>query len=168
MANALTAHALQEADHHLLMLADARFLIERWNKAGKPELNLDALLQLPPTRGVEAYVSVHESVISGPTPYGQLAIEYEIEMLSVTYGPQLLGRCTGLLGKAILEGLSFLSDHVALDAGHTNFNRFQLGRLLEEQPGFLSGLVTAGSAALDAYAMFLGDCMGFLQRNASL
>src|SRR5262249_17650096 len=98
----------------------------------------------------------------------QLAVEYEIEMLSVTYGPRLLERCTGLLGEAIREGLSFLSDHVALDAGHTNFNRIQLGRLLEEQPGFLSGLVTAGSAALDAYAMFLGDCMGFLQRNTSL
>jgi hypothetical protein len=168
LARALEAHARQEADHHLLMLADARLLTERWNKAGKPELNVNALLRLPPTPGVEAYVSVHESVISGPTPYGQLAIEYEIEMLSVTYGPRLLERCTALLGEAILEGLSFLSDHVALDAGHTNFNRFQLGRLLEEQPGFLSGLVTAGSAVLDAYAMFLGDCMGFLQRNASL
>jgi hypothetical protein len=168
LAKALTAHALQEADHHLLMLADARFLIERWNKSGKPELNVDALLQLPPTPGVEDYVRVHESVISGPTPYGQLAIEYEIEMLSVTHGLQLLKRCAGLLGEAIVEGLSFLSDHVALDAGHTNFNRFQLGRLLEKQPGFLSGLVTAGSAALDAYAMFLGDCMGFLQRNACL
>jgi hypothetical protein len=150
------------------MLADARFLIERWNKAGKPELNVDTLLQLPPTPGVEAYVSVHESVISGPTPYAQLGIGYEIEMLSVAYGPRLLERCTGLLGDAILEGLSFLSDHVALDAGHTNFNRFQLGRLLEDQPGFLSALVAAGSAALDAYAMFLNDCMGLLQRNASL
>jgi hypothetical protein len=168
LAKALTTHARQEADHHLLMLADARFLIERWNKAGKPELNVDALLRLPPTPGVRAYVSVHESVISGPTPYGQLAIEYEIEMLSVAYGPRLLERCTGLLGEAIREGLSFLSDHVALDAGHTNFNRLQLERLLEDQPDFLSGLVTAGSAALDAYAMFLGDCMGLLQRNPSL
>ena len=168
LAKALHAHAHQEADHHLLMLADARFLIERWNKASRPELNVDALLQLPTTPGVKAYVSLHESVISGSTPYGQLAIEYEIEMLSVAYGSRLLERCTGLLGEATREGLSFLSDHVALDAGHTNFNRFQLGRLLEEQPGFLSGLVTAGSAALDAYAMFLGDCMGFLQRNASL
>lgn len=168
LAKALTAHARQEADHHLLMLADARFLIERWNNAGKPELNVDALLQLPPTAGVRAYVSVHENVISGPTPYGQLAIEYEIEMLSVAYGPRLLERCTGLLGEAILAGLSFLTDHVALDAGHTNFNRVQLNRLLEDQPEFLSGLVTAGSAALDAYAMFLGDCLGLLQRNGCL
>jgi hypothetical protein len=168
LAKALVTHAHHEADHHLLMLADARFLIERWNKAGKPELNVDALLQLPATPGVRAYVSVHESVISGPTPYGQLAIEYEIEMLSVAYGPRLLERCIALLGEAILEGLSFLSDHVALDAGHTNFNRLQLDRLLEDQPDFLSGLVTAGSAALDAYAMFLGDCMGLLQGKAFL
>lgn len=168
LARALEGHAHQEADHHLLMLADARLLVERWNKAGKPQLNVDALLDLPPTPGVAAYTCLHEGLIFGPTPYGQLAIEYEIEMLSVNYGPRLIERCAALLGDGILEGLSFLRDHVALDAGHTNFNRIQLGRLLEEQPGFLAGLVAAGSEALDAYAMFLDDCMGFLRSTASL
>jgi hypothetical protein len=168
LAKALAAHAHQEADHHLLMLADARLLVVRWNKTRKPELDVDVLLNVPPTSGVAAYMSLHERVISGPTPYGQLAIEYEIEMLSVNYGPRLLERCAGLLGEGILEGLSFLSEHVALDAGHTNFNRVQLGRLLDEQPGFLDGLVAAGSEALDAYAMFLSDCLGFLTSNASL
>jgi hypothetical protein len=168
LARALKGHAHQEADHDLLVLADARLLVERWNKAGKPELNVDALLDLPPTPGVAAYVCLHEGLISGPTPYGQLAIEYEIEMLSVNYGPRLIERCAGLLGDGILEGLSFLRDHVELDAGHTNFNRIQLGRLLEEHPGFLPGLVAAGSEALDDYAMFLGDCLGFLRSTASL
>jgi len=37
LAKALAAHAHQEANHHLLMLADARVLVERWNKARKPE-----------------------------------------------------------------------------------------------------------------------------------
>jgi hypothetical protein len=167
LARALEGHAHQEAGHHLLMLADVRLLVERWNQARKPELSVNALLDLPATPGVTAYCRLHEGLISGPTPYGQLAIEYEIEMLSVTYGPRLIERCAGLLGDRILEGLSFLRDHVALDAGHTNFNRIQLSRLLDEQPGYLSGLVAAGSAALDAYAMFLGDCLGFLGRIAS-
>jgi hypothetical protein len=166
LARALAAHAHQEADHHLLMLADAGVLVERWNKARKPELGIDALLRLSPTDGVVAYTRLHESLISGPTPYGQLAIEYEIEMLSVSYGPRLIERCAALLGEGVLDGLSFLSDHVTLDAGHTNFNRIQLGRLLEEHPGFLFGLVTAGSEALDAYARFLGDCLGFLRSTA--
>jgi hypothetical protein len=166
LAKALTAHARHEADHHLLMLADARILVERWNKARKPVLNVDALLGMPPTPGVEAYVRLHEGVIAGPTPYGQLAIEYEIEMLSVTYGPRLIERSRSLLGDTILDGLSFLTDHVELDAGHTNFNRLQLSRLLEEQPGFLSGLVAAGSAVLDAYAEFLHDCLEFIPRKA--
>ena len=168
LARALEGHAHQEADHHLLMLADARLLVERWNQAGMPELNVDALLDVPPTPGVTAYVRLHEGLISGPTPYGQLAIEYEIEMLSVNYGPLLIERCAALLGDGILEGLSFLRDHVELDAGHTNFNRAQLGRLLEEHPGFLPGLVAAGSEALDAYAMFFGDCLAFLRSSASL
>jgi len=168
LAKALATHAHQEADHHLLMLADARLLVERWNKARKPGLDVDILLGLPPTPGVAAYAGLHEGLIAGPTPYGQLAVEYEIEMLSVTYGPRLLDRCKKLLGEEILKSLSFLIDHVALDAGHTNFNRFQLGRLLEEQPAFLSDLVSAGSDALDAYAVFLGDCIGFLRCNASI
>jgi hypothetical protein len=166
LAHALAAHAHQEANHHLLMLADAKILVERWNRAGKPQLDVAALLAAPPTPGVLAYVNLHEGVITGPIPYGQLGIEYEIEMLSVVYGPRLLERCSRLLGEGITKGLSFLSDHVELDAGHTKFNRIQLSRLLEEHPGFLTGLVTAGSAALDAYAMFLADCLGFLRSEA--
>ena len=46
LAKALAVHAHQEANHHLLMLADARVLVERWNKARRPELDVDALLRL--------------------------------------------------------------------------------------------------------------------------
>jgi hypothetical protein len=168
LSKALAAHARQEADHHLLMLADARTLVERWNRPSKPELNVSVLLKRRATPGVDAYVSLHERLIGGPAPYAQLAIEYEIEMLSVTYGPRLIDRSVGLLGENILEGISFLTDHVALDAGHTNFNRIQLGRLLEEQPDFLPALVCGGSEALEAYATFLSDCLGFLGSSASL
>ena len=163
LAKALDAHAHQEADHHLLMLADAGRLVDRWNKTRKPELSVAALRDGAPTPGVTAYQRLHEDVISGPTPYGQLAIEYEIEMLSVRYGPRLIERCRGLLGDGILEGLSFLRDHVELDVGHTNFNRIQLSRLLEEHPDFLPGLIAAGSKALRAYALFLDDCFGLLR-----
>jgi hypothetical protein len=168
LAKALDAHAHEEADHHLLMLADARLLVERWNQTRKPELSVEALLDLPSTPGVEAYRSLHEGLIAGPVPYAQLAIEYEIEMLSVTYGPRLIARCAELFGNGILDGLSFLRDHVALDAGHTNFNRLQLSRLLGEQPDFLSALATAGSEALSAYATFLGDCLGLLRGAAAV
>jgi hypothetical protein len=160
LAKALQAHAHQEAGHHLLMQADANRLVDRWNALREPSLSAAALLALDPTRGVIAYRSLHEDVIAGPAPYGQLAIEYEIEMLSVAYGPRLIERCTGLLGDGVLEALSFLTDHVALDVGHTHFNRLQLSSLLNENPSFLSNLVSAGSAALDAYAMFLDDCVG--------
>src|SRR5262249_10498907 len=97
--------------------------------------------------------------------YGQLAIEFEIEMLSVAYGPKLIERCTTLLGADILEALSFLSDHVELDVGHTHFNRLQLSNMLDKNPPFLSHLVSAGAAALDAYAMFLEDCLDLGRRR---
>jgi hypothetical protein len=163
LAKALDAHAHQEADHHLLMLSDAGLLVNRWNQTRKSELSVAALRDGALTPGVTAYQRLHEDMIAGPAPYGQLAIEYEIEMLSVTYGPRLIERCTGLLGNGILEGLSFLRDHVELDVGHTNFNRLQLSRLLVEHPDFLPGLIDAGSRALRAYALFLDDCFGFLR-----
>jgi hypothetical protein len=165
LAKALQAHAYQEADHHLLMQADANRLVDRWNASRRPSLSAAALLALTPTKGVIAYRRVHEDVIAGPVPYSQLAIEFEIEMLSVAYGPRLIERCTEVLGAGILDSLSFLSDHVELDVGHTHFNRLQLSRLLNENPSFLFDLVSAGSAALDAYAMFLDDCLGLGRRG---
>lgn len=158
LARALDAHAHQEADHHLLMQADTHRLVARWNGIHEPRLNAESLLAILPTPGVIGYRKLHENVIAGPAPQDQLAIEYEIEMLSVTYGPVLLQRCSDLSGAEILASLSFLQDHVALDAGHTHFNRLQLSRLLEQKPEFLPGLMAAGSAALDAYAVFLDDC----------
>ena len=165
LAKALDAHAGQEADHHLLMIADVRWLVDHWNVDRQPKLSAGALLAMEPTNGVLAYRHVHEDVIGGIAPYGQLAIEFEIEMLSVTYGARLIERCTEACGGSVLEGLSFLSDHVTLDVGHTHFNRLQLSSLLDENPSFLSNLVSAGSAALDAYAMFLDDCLDLARRR---
>ena len=90
LAKALDAHAHQEADHHLLMQADTHRLVDRWNEHHGPRLNAAALLALAPTPGVLVYRELHENAIAGPAPYGQLAVEYEIEMLSVSYGPLLL------------------------------------------------------------------------------
>lgn len=166
LAKALEAHAGQEADHHLLMETDMRRLVDHWNESHDPKFDTAVLLALAPTAGVLAYRCLHENVIAGSAPYGQLAIEYEIEMLSVTYGPALIQRCTDLLGAQIAGGLSFLQDHVALDVGHTHFNRVQLSRLLEEKPDFLPDLVASGSAALDAYVMFLDDCLGIARQRS--
>jgi hypothetical protein len=167
LARALEAHARQESDHHLLMEADTRHLVDSWNKRREQKLNAAELLALQPTPGVMGYCELHEDVIAGAAPYGQLAIEYEIELLSVAYGPSLLKRCSDLSGPEILNGLSFLQDHVALDVGHTHFNRLQLSRLLEQHPEFLPNLEAAGSAALDAYAMFLDDCFSLASRSES-
>jgi hypothetical protein len=166
LATALRGHARQEADHHLLMQADARRLVDRWNQHRESKMSAAELLAISPTPGVREYRRLHENVIAGAAPYGQLAIEYEIEMLSVKYGPELIQRCLELLGPDIVDCLSFLRDHVELDVGHTQFNRIQLSRLLEEEPAFLLPLVSAGSTALNAYAQFLDDCLGLTRRSA--
>jgi hypothetical protein len=138
---ALVAHARHEADHHRMMLADLRYL------GGDPSL---AIPPWPP--GVAAYRRMHESIIKGPSPWAQIAVEYEIEALSVTYGPQLLAQSP--------LTLSFVVEHVAIDEAHTAFNRRHLAALLKDHPEFLESLVDAGQRALATYGQFLDDCMG--------
>jgi hypothetical protein len=159
LGRSLIAHAKHEAGHHLMMIADTRKLVASWNERRSLQLNADELLSLSPTPGIESYVALHEEVIAGEAPYGQLAIEYEIERLSVTSGPAVLGQCASVLGREALTGLSFLEEHVAVDAGHTKFNELQLERLLTDHPDFAPALGEAGTRALDAYAAFLGDCV---------
>jgi hypothetical protein len=159
LGRSLIAHAKHEAGHHLMMIADTRKLVAGWNERRSLRLDAEELLALPATPGVARYAALHEQVIAGSAPQGQLAIEYEIERLSVTAGPAVLGQCATVLGREALAGLSFLEEHVAVDAGHTKFNEVQLERLLTEHPDFAAPLGAAGSGALDAYAAFLADCV---------
>jgi hypothetical protein len=159
LGRTLRTHAGHEAGHHELMIRDTRTLVARWNGRRTPPLDAAALLAEPLTPGVRRYRQLHEDVIAGDAPFGQLAIEYEIEALSVRFGPPLIGNCRRVLGDDILKGLSFIEEHVALDGGHTALNRKELDKLLSAHPEYLDSLVRTGQAALEAYGMFLQDCL---------
>jgi hypothetical protein len=158
LGHALLKHAHHEAGHESMMAKDARSLIDRRARAGRSRLNADRLLALPPTPGIDRYVRLHEETIAGDAPHGQIAIEYEIEQLSVTFGGPFIKGCVEALGPDVRSCLSFLEEHVALDVGHTHFNANQIERALDRNPELLPGLVAAGGAALDAYSAFLDDC----------
>src|SRR5262245_35003336 len=144
IGSALIRHAKQEAGHHRLMIDDVHILARHWNqRRGVRPLDSEVLLSrsLPPS--VTQYRSLHQRVIEGPAPFAQVAIEYEIEALSVRYGVALLCQCLRLLPKEASTGLSFLAEHVAIDSGHTQFNERQLERLLDERPESLPDLIDA-------------------------
>lgn len=159
LGRALKGHARGEADHHLLMIADTRALTARWNAHHTPPLDPEALLGQPLSAGTIRYTELHEQTINGEAPYAQIAIEYEIEMLSLGPGQQLIAHCAERLGADILDCLSFLTDHVEIDASHTKFNARQMDRFLTRNPDSIAALVAAGTAALDSYAQFLTDCL---------
>jgi hypothetical protein len=156
---ALRSHARQESGHHLMMIEDTRRLVRRWNSHHPLKLDADELIARSETKGVQSYIRLHEEVISGDSPFCQLAIEYEIEKLSVDFGPKWLAHCEKILGREILNGMSFVQEHVAVDEGHTNFNRKQLEMLLAERPEFAMPLVVTGEAALTSYDNFIADCL---------
>jgi hypothetical protein len=159
LGKALGKHARHEADHHLMMIEDTRVLVERRNIRLGQSLRADDLIAWPPTAGVRRYVRLHEQVIAGRTPFAQLAIEYEIENLSVAYGGKVLQQFRRGLGNDSLDGMSFLAEHVAIDVGHTKFNAAEMERLLVQFPESAPVLAETGVRALEAYAMFLSDCL---------
>jgi len=159
LAEALVRHAKAEAGHHLMMIADLRSLADHWNSRHTPRVNADELLLTPPSFGASRYCRVHEDNIAGATPYAQIAIEFEIEQLPLRYGGLFVARCLEIFGPEILSSLSFVTEHIDLDIGHTRFNAQELSKLINLIPEELPSLVAAGSAALDAYAQFLTDCV---------
>lgn len=159
LGHALIKHAVHEAGHDALFEQDVRSLVKRWNAKDPRHIDVERLLAPPATAGVARYVRLHEETLAGPSPFAQIAIEYEIEQLSVTWGPHFIRTCAGVLGPDVSTCLTFVHDHVALDVGHTQFNRIQLGRFLTAHPASLEALVTAGAAALDAYGGYLADCL---------
>ncbi len=158
LGDALCAHAHHEEGHHELMISDTRYLVAVWNDAGHDALDAEALISRTCTQSVADYCELHERVIKSDAPYAQLAIELEIEALSVRYGGPLVELATATLGEEIAAGLSFLSEHATLDVGHTAFNEGQLDRFLRVHPDALEPLVAAGCEALEIYARFLSDC----------
>nr|MDT0663906.1 hypothetical protein [Micromonospora sp. DSM 115978] len=112
----------------------------------------------PPLAATLDYVELHRETIEGERPFGQVAIEYEIERLSTVVGPRILAAAKRFIGPDG-EGYSFIADHVELDQGHTTFNRRQLAGVLAQRPDDLGYLIQVGSRALDTYVTFLVECL---------
>lgn len=167
VGRALARHASAEADHHLLMIADLRSLAARWNATHALAVDADDMLEQAPSPGVMAYCDLHEESIASETPFAQVAIEYEIEMLPLRYGQLIVGRCIELLGPDIISCLSFITKHIMLDGAHTDLNARALNDLIERAPGSLPALAAAGIASLEAYASFLGDCVRLADAHAT-
>jgi hypothetical protein len=159
IGKSLVAHAKHEAGHHLMMIDDVRVLVRRWNARRRPTLQTERLLAQHPTDAMRAYRQLHEETIAGDLPMGQIAIEYEIENLSVVLGPHLLSNVVRVLGRETLEGLSFLKEHIQLDVGHTALNARMMEELLHLMPENARTLAELGAQALDIYLRFLGDCL---------
>lgn len=157
----LCKHAIHESDHHLMMIEDAKSLISIWNKENEPKLEINALLKQPFPSCVMAYRDLHEFHINGKTPYCQIAIEYEIENLSATYGKQIMNHTFDILGEEIKNSLSFVEEHIRIDVAHTLYNKKAITQFLEVNPQALPDLIATGIKALELYGIFLAECYNF-------
>lgn len=167
LGDQLRKHAIHEADHHLMMIEDAKKLIAIWNKKYSPSLEVNDLLARPFRDCVLAYRDLHEFHIEGKTPYCQIAIEYEIENLSATYGKEIMNYTYKILGEEIMHCLSFVDEHVRIDVAHTLYNRKAISEFLETNPHTVKDLSATGCNSLDIYGSFLAECYNLAKNSAS-
>lgn len=158
LGHLLCIHANNERGHDQMMINDTKLLVASWNKRRQPSLDAEEILAQPISKGVRNYIKLHEDVIASDTPFAQLAIELEIEGLSLRVGPILIKQCLQVLGSDVLQDLSFIKEHVNLDVSHSDFNNNQLDKLLNEHPEYIEPLIDYGQKALQTYAEFLCDC----------
>ena len=109
------------------------------------------------TKGVKNYANVHYEVLQH-YPYAQIAVQYEIERLSLDYGIKLMENIVRVLGMDVAKNLSFLGSHVKLDVKHTAQNEKLLLSWLTENPTTLDYLADAGTNILQAYGQYIDDC----------
>lgn len=155
LGDALLKHAKQESNRHLMMIRDATALIQWWNRRHDLQLLPENFIKLTSCSSVLQYETLHENYIESDKPYGQLAIEYEIEKISTTHGPMLIKQCIHHYGVGILMKLGFIRHHVKLDFWHTRWNHEMLTRLLSQYPNTLEHLIAAGTEAIRAYQAFI-------------
>ncbi|RKH21853.1 hypothetical protein D7Y13_02685 [Corallococcus praedator] len=155
----LISHAKHEAGHHLMMVEDTKSLVAGWNQRRMPKLDAEQLLAQAPTPAMQEYRQIHEDTINGAMPGAQVAIEYEIENLSVVFAPRLIEQCKRVLGPDVMNSLTFIKEHVELDVGHTALNEVMLNKLLSQKPEHAVTIGKTGARALDIYLRFYGDCM---------
>jgi hypothetical protein len=157
----LKKHAHHEEGHHLMLIEDTKKLVARWNAAfqGEP-LDASQLVEQEPLAATQAYIDLHEEVIASSYPYGQVAIELEIEGLALSWAPNFVKNVKLVLGQATCAELSFLHEHIALDIGHTAFNRRLMNLLLARCGGEVERIATTGRRALNTYLDFLGQVWG--------
>jgi hypothetical protein len=168
IGSALRSHSKAEAGHHQYHIDDFVNLVRFWHRRWGLQVDSNAIRTHGVTSGGERYSRIHEETIAGPTPYCQFAIEYEIEQLPLQYGQRFVENCVRLLGREILECMSFATSHIEFDVGHTKFNAHFLGRMIADSADRLAPLVKAGAAALDAFGEHLTECMALAESFARL
>lgn len=164
VGNALVNHAAHEAGHHLMFMDDTRKLVGHWNARYGDSVDAELLFDRPPTLAMQHYVGLHEETIEGPTPFGQVAIELEIERLSVVLVPRLIAQVERRLGKEVTSSLTFLSSHGELDVGHTRLNTRMMDTLLRLRPEAAGDMARIGAEAMFVYMAFFEECWDMAMR----
>lgn len=165
ISRVLATHAQAESGHHLMMIADVKALADLWNRQYQPPVDADKLLAQRASPGVRRYCKVHDDNLASATPYAQIAIEYEVEMLPLRFGEAFITRCSEVLGPDILSCLSFVTSHIQLDVGHTKTNAWAMAEVAREIPESVPVLANAGAAVLDAYTEYLNDCIALAEQH---
>jgi hypothetical protein len=159
LGKSLDRHASEESGHERMMESDFNFFLHLWNQVKDTKIKPSDFLASSIPDSCKDYIELHRRIFSGDQPFGQIAIEYEIEQLSLSHGSEMINNPVAVLGSEALAGLSFLRHHVHLDIAHTKFNKELMISCYAQKPDCLEFMLSTGKEALEIYGNFLQDCL---------
>ena len=162
----LASRGEEEGRRHLLMRHDLQELINLVYHRFEIRLDLEKILalakvSLPVTR----FIQLHEERVSIEFPSQQLAIQTEIELISLLFGPNFLAFCSRKLGGEILKCLSFVRYNSSCDVSYSMENFTWIRNLLKEYPDLLNELSSGAQQALSIYTDYLNECQTLTRKK---
>lgn len=160
-ASFLLQHAEEERGHEVWAFEDTHRIVRHWNRRHRvSRLDADSLLLVHKNiQAVSDYHALHDAVAKSHAPYAMAAIGYEIERLSVKWGPLLMLQTFFKTGPFLAFRLNFVGRHVQEDRLHHPVNVAFLKTFIRNHPETLPDFLRAGEQTLDAYATFLRECV---------
>jgi len=156
-----------EAGRMPLMFKDIRTLVARWNGRFSPKLDAEEIVSSTNALGVRTYTQLREDVTISDMPFLQMAIEYEIERLSAEYGKQWIDQCSLKLVSDAPSPIDLENERKISGSNRTVLHQEQIESLIKSHPEYTSNLIETGEAALEAFDLFIGDCLIIAMAHSS-
>ena len=150
---------------HELLGKDLPLLLQWINRRHQIELVSSYFHKKSVSEGVKKFLKLHEQVLKGKQPYRELAIQYEMERITMVHGYTLIQWCKLRFGKSVLRNLSAFRYQIKNNQQRTIILEQIQKQFIKKHPEVVDDMIEASVATLECYARYLVDCFDLAEQS---